>query len=330
MYCLIVSSFLWLFQYLPGVQQPSGAKEELQVEEQFPKSHNNERKAPEKELEHTEEEQISEEEEVQEDDRAKEEDELNSKQAVEASEWPIEEPVKEIQTPSQVEEDVAEVQKEVDLTEELEALQEAHMVTNEIEVDEIQAVLEDSDHVTVETGEITDERVEVSVGEEIKIHSEIANMVTSETKKRIEEATAGEVQTLLKDTSTITTETEEAAVEKHVELTPTQETQTGLEETGELSNVIEEVFREEHAEHTNEISAAEITTQEDGNVEQESGIAMEEIQIPVDEMDIATNGNVDDQVMDNIPAENEQEAVEELTAASAQESLVSGQSVEEV
>ncbi|XP_026768750.2 ELKS/Rab6-interacting/CAST family member 1 [Pangasianodon hypophthalmus] len=308
-------------QFSPGVQQPSRAEEEVQVEEQVTTSDNKKKKAPEKELENTVEEEFTEEEELR-DNR-----ELAAVEEVEASDWPVEEPVKEIQTPSdeldiEIEGDVAEEQNEVDITEEIETLQEAHMVTNEIEetvVDEIQTALEDSDRVTVETGEIMDENMEVNVGEEIKIHSEKANMVTSETEKQTEVPDAEEIQTLLEDSTTATTETEEAAVGKQEESTPAQEMQTGSEETDALSNTPDEVFSEEHAEHaaeeihnvSDEISTAEIKTQEDGNAEQESGTAVEEIQIASDETEIATNGNVDNQMREVIPAEIEQEAMEE-------------------
>ncbi|MCJ8729438.1 hypothetical protein PDJAM_G00106330 [Pangasius djambal] len=336
-------------QFLPGVQQPSRVEEEVQVEEQVTTSDNKMKEAPEKELENTEEEEFTEEEELREEDRAKEEDKFNREQAaveVDASEWPVEEPVKEIQSPSdeldiEIEKDIAEEQNEVDIADKIETLQEAHMVTNEMEktvVDEIQISLEYSDHVTVETGEIMDENVEVNVGEEIKIHSEKANMVTSETEKQTEVPDAEEIQTPLEDSSTATTETEEAAVEKQVESTPAQEMQTGSEETDVLSNIPDEVFIEEHAEHaaeeihnvSNEIASAEIKTQEGGNADEESGTVVEEIQIPSDETDIATNGNVDNQMREVIPAEIEQEAMEELTAASAKESVVSEKSVKEV
>ncbi|XP_060774251.1 kinesin-like protein KIF15 [Neoarius graeffei] len=331
-------------QFLPGVQQ-----EGLQVEEQITTSNNRERKKPDKELENTEEDEFTEEKKIREEDGAKQDDEFNREQAavkVEASEWPVEEPRKEIHISSEepvidTEENVAEEQNEVGITEELETLQEAHMATNEIEesvVDELQIALEDSDCVTGQTGDIMDEEVEVNVGGEIKIHSEKANIVTSKTKKQKKVPDVEEIQTPLEDSSTVTTKTEEAAMEKQVELTPAQEMEKGSEETDTLLNIIDEVFNEEHAEHapdeihnvSNEVSNAEIKSQEDGNAEQESETAVEKIQIPSDERDTATNGNVNNQMRDVIPTETEQEAVEELTAASAKESVVSEKSVEEV
>lgn len=329
---------------MPGVQQ-----EGLQVEEQITTSNNRERKKPDKELENTEEDEFTEEKKIREEDGAKQDDEFNREQAavkVEASEWPVEEPRKEIHISSEepvidTEENVAEKQNEVGITEELETLQEAHMATNEIEesvVDELQIALEDSDCVTGQTGDIMDEEVEVNVGGEIKIHSEKANIVTSKTKKQKKVPDVEEIQTPLEDSSTVTTKTEEAAMEKQVELTPAQEMEKGSEETDTLLNIIDEVFNEEHAEHapdeihnvSNEVSNAEIKSQEDGNAEQESETAVEKIQIPSDERDTATNGNVNNQMRDVIPTETEQEAVEELTAASAKESVVSEKSVEEV
>lgn len=297
---------------MPGVQQPSRTEEEVQNKKQVTPSDNKERKAPKKELENTEEE-FSEEEEIREEDSAKEEDGFNKEQAsveVEASE--------DIQTSSEkldidFEKDAAEEQKEVAVAEKGDTLQEEQMVTNEIEktaVDEIQTALEDSDHVAVETEEIMDEKMEVPVENIIKIHSETTNMVTRETGKEIEVPTTEEIQAPLEDSST---ETEAAAVEKQVKLTSAQEMQTGSEETDVLSNIVEDVFSEEHAGHageeihnvSNEISTAEIKTQEDGYAEQETVTAVEDIQIPSDETDIATNGNVDNQIKDVIPPEIE-------------------------
>lgn len=321
-----------MFQFL----ESSRAEQDDQVEEQVTTSDNNDR-APEKELENTKEEEFAEKEDIREEDGSKEEGEFIREQAaveeIEASEWPGEE------LDIEIEEAVAEEQKEVDITEEIQTLQEAHMVMNEIEetvVDELQTALDDSDHV--ETRKIMYEKMEVPVGEEIQIHSDKANMVTSGTEKQIEVPDAEEMQAPLEDSSFATTATEEAAVEKQVELNPAQETQTGSEDTDTLSNIINEVISEEHTEHTaeeihnvsNEISTAEIKTHEDGNAEQEFGTAVEEIQIPSDETGIATNGNVDNQLRDITQAEIEQEAMEELTAVSAKESVVSEKSVKEV
>ncbi|KAK3556997.1 hypothetical protein QTP70_022342, partial [Hemibagrus guttatus] len=334
-------------QFSPGVQQPSRAEEEFQVEEQVTMSNNQERKAAEKELDEAEEE-FAEEAENGEEDMAKEEDEFITAQKavdeVEASEWPVEEPVEEIQTPSEeldieIKEDVAEEQVDVDITEDIATLHESHMVTNEKEetvINEIQKALEDSDHMSVETVEIMNEKVEVPDGEESKIHLEEANMVTSETERQTEVPDAEEVQTPLKDSITTTTETEETALEKQEELTEAQKMETDSEKTEMLSNIIDEDFSEEHAEHaageihsgTNERSTAEMKTQDNVNAGQESGTSAEEIQITSDETNLAKNGNVDNQMTDAIPAEIEQEAEEqeELAITSAEELVVSEKS----
>lgn len=317
MYYLILHFFLWLFQFLPDVQQPSRADEEFQVEEQNTTSDDQERKTHEKELEHTDEEQFAEKEEIIEGDRAKEESGFDREPAAEESEWPVEEPGEEIQTPSEelddeIEEDVAEEQEEVDIRVERKkkTLQEAH-------VDEIQTALKDSDHVTYETGEIMDEKVKVPIEEETKIHS--TNMITRESEKQIEAAALEEIQTPLEDSSTTTSAIEEAAVEKQEEPTPAQEMQADV-----LTHIIEEDFSEEPTEHaveeihsvSNEVLTAEMKTREKSNAEQVSETA-EETQTP---LDIDTN-----QIKDAVPGENEQEAVE-----SDEESLISEKSVEDV
>lgn len=336
---------------MPGVQQSSRAEEEFQGEEQIIESDILERKATEKELDKAEEGEF-EEEADREENTAKEDDEFITEpeavDEVEAIDWPVEESVKEIQTPSEeldteIEEDVAEEQVDADITEDIVTLNEAHMVTNEKEeivVNEIQKALEDSDHVSVETVGIMNEKVEVPDGEESKIHLEEANMDTSETERQTEVPDAEEVQTPLNDSITTTTETTETAVEKQEELTEAQEMETDSEKTEMLSNIIDEYFSEEHAEHaageihsgTNKISTAEIKMQDNGNAEQESGTTAEEIQITSDETDMAKNGNVDNQMTDAVPAEIEQEGEEqeELTIASAKESVVSKKSVKEV
>lgn len=248
-------------------------------------------KASKKESENTEEE-FSEKGAITEEDKTKEEDGFYRKQAAvedaEASEWSVEEPVTKIQTPLKGLDVEIEEQKGVNITKEGGTLQEAHMVTNEIEaivVDELQAALKDLDS-------------EKEIGVPAEEH----------------------IQTLLEDSSTTSTETEEAAVEKQVEFTPAQEMHRGSEETEELLNIIEEIFSEEHAQmHV----LSEVSTAGDGNAEQESGDVVEEFQIPSDGAD-----NVDNQMRDIIPAEIEREAVKDLTAGFAKESLVSEESEE--
>lgn len=306
------------------VQQPSRADEELQVEEQDNISDDQERKAAEKELEH--EEQFAEEEEIIEEDIAKEESNFNS-------EWPVKEPEKEIQPPSEelddeIEENVAEERQVMDIREEKlnKTLEEAHLVTNEFEqtvVDEIQTMLVDSDHETDETGKIMDEKLKVP---ETNIHPEKGKMITSELEKQREVPASEESQTSLGNLHTNTSAIEDVAVEKQEKSTPAQEMQTDSEETDVLTNIIEDGFSEEHTEHaveeirtvSSEILTAEMKTSEDGDAEQVSKTAKEEIQTPLD-----TNGNVDNQIKDALLAENEQEAVK-----SDKKSLISEKSVE--
>ncbi|KAK2857884.1 hypothetical protein Q7C36_005803 [Tachysurus vachellii] len=300
-------------QFLPGVQQPGKAEEKDQVEEKLTISDNQERKSAEEKLDNAKEEEFTEEAEIREEDRENVEDEFITEQeaveVVEASEWLAEEPMKEIQTPSEelgieIEEDVVQEQLDVDNTENIENLKDAQIATNEIGesvVNEVQNVLEDSDDAT-ET---------MNVGEEIKIHSEEANMVTSETKSQTEVPETEEVQTSLEDSSITTTETEEAAVEDQEVLSKAQEMQTGSKETEMLSEIIDEDFSEEYSEHaageihsgSNEISKAEMNTQDNSNGEQESGSAAEEMQVLSDETDTAKNGNGDNQMTDDIPEE---------------------------
>lgn len=285
MYCRILDSFCGIFLF----QQPRRAEEEVQVDELVFTTDNKKMKARKKESENTEEE-FSEKGKITEEDETKEEDGFYKKQAAvedaEASEWSVEEPVTKIQTLLKGLDIEIEEQKEVDITEEGGTLQDAHMVTNEIEaivVDELQAALKDLD-----------------------------------SEKQIGVPAAEEIQTLLEDSCTTSTETEEAAVEKQVELNPAQEMQRGSKETEELSNIIEEIFSEEHAQmHV----LSEVSTAEDSNAEQESGDVVEEI--PSEEAD-----NVDNQMRDIIPAEIEREAVKDLTAGFAKESLVSEESEE--
>ncbi|XP_027002054.2 myosin-1B isoform X2 [Tachysurus fulvidraco] len=305
-------------QFLPGVQQPSKAEEKDQVEEQLTMSDNQERKSAEEKLDNAEDEEFTEEAEIKEGERDKVDDKFITEQeaveVVEASEWLAEEPVKEIQTPSEelgieIEEDVVQEQFDVDITEDIANLQEAQIVTNEIGesvVNEVQDILEDLDDVT-ET---------MNVGEEIKIHSEEANMVTSETKRQTEVPEAEEVQTSLEDSSITTTKT---AVEDQEVLSKAQEIKTGSKETEMLSDIIDEDFSEEYSEQaageihsgSNEILKAEMNTQDNINEEQESRSAAEEIQILSDETETAKNGNGDNQMTDDIPAETEQGAEEE-------------------
>lgn len=267
-------------------------------------------------------------------DGEKEEDSVNGKQPVaeefEPQEWPVDKPTKESRSPSaevgtETEVGATEEQKELHISGEKETLQEAHTVTNEMKEtvdDKLQTTLEDLDQVTLKTGEFVDKKVEVNE-EDIRIHSEKANIVTSEPEKPIEVPDANQIN--LNDSSTTPTETEETSAVKQEELNSAQEMQMGSEETDMPTHIIDE----ENTDHTveeiqkilNKILTTEIKSQEDGDTEQESGTAVEEIPILSDETDTATNGNVDDQMRDIIPAEPEQEEVEEPLAKSAKETL---------
>lgn len=292
-----------MFQFLPSDQQLSKVGEEVLVEELVEMSDNPELDNEKNEKFNTEQEAVEE---------------------VKASEWPVEEPVKKVQSPSEKvnidnEADVIKEQKEV--------------VTKKIEetvVDEVQTVLGDSDLITVETENIVNENVQETVKDN-KIHSKRPNMHTSKTEKQTEVPNAEEIQPPLEDLRITETETKKEAVEKQVELTLAQEMQTGSEETEILLNTIDKDFSEEHSKHAaeeihsglNEILTIETQDMQDnGNAEQESGTAVKDIQISSDEMDFATNGNVDDQISGILTAEIEQETEEELIPQLTKESGV--------